>query len=220
LSRAHSSRSRDIFDALAEVPSRRDPIPRAKSSVVTVRSPFIEIEGPSGMRSWSDGTTIIYVRAGKLAGTVAVSGSLISPTMPPAGTPLYRANGTFAGWIGPDSARPPNTHSVLVSSGFSPVVGENFFRFGDTSDATGRPKTIYINGYTRRDGTYVQSHWRSLPNRPNESFFTSNYSGTGVAENGSYYGEISRYNGLPKTTYVRGYTRRDGTTVRSHYRSH
>jgi len=40
-----------------------------------------------------------------------------------------------------------------------------------------------------------------------------------VAENGSYYGEISTVNGLPRTHYVNGYYRADGTYVRSYYRS-
>jgi hypothetical protein len=40
-----------------------------------------------------------------------------------------------------------------------------------------------------------------------------------VAENGSYYGEISTVNGLPRTHYVNGYYRSDGTYVRSYYRS-
>ena len=40
-----------------------------------------------------------------------------------------------------------------------------------------------------------------------------------VAENGSRYGEISPATGKPKTTYVRGYTRKDGTQVRGYYRS-
>lgn len=33
------------------------------------------------------------------------------------------------------------------------------------------------------------------------------------------YGVISTTTGLPRTTYVRGYTRKDGTYVRPHYRS-
>ena len=33
------------------------------------------------------------------------------------------------------------------------------------------------------------------------------------------YGQISKVTGLPRTTYVRGYTRRDGTYVQPHYRS-
>jgi hypothetical protein len=40
-----------------------------------------------------------------------------------------------------------------------------------------------------------------------------------VAENGSYYGEISAVNGLPRTHLVSGYYRRDGTYVRGYYRS-
>ena len=39
------------------------------------------------------------------------------------------------------------------------------------------------------------------------------------AENGSCFGDISTYNGQPKTVRVRGYYRSDGTYVRGHYRS-
>jgi|GEM_PF-6393440 len=44
-------------------------------------------------------------------------------------------------------------------------------------------------------------------------------SASGVAENGSYYGQISTATGKPKTTHVNGYYRKDGTYVRGHYRS-
>ena len=43
--------------------------------------------------------------------------------------------------------------------------------------------------------------------------------GGACAENGSCYGDISALTGNPKTTHVNGYYRRDGTYVRSHYRS-
>ena len=39
-----------------------------------------------------------------------------------------------------------------------------------------------------------------------------------TAENGSYYGQPNT-NGVPKTVYVDGYYRSDGTYVRGHYRS-
>ena len=45
------------------------------------------------------------------------------------------------------------------------------------------------------------------------------YSAAGVAENGSYYGEISTVNGLPRTHLISGYYRSDGTYVRGYYRS-
>jgi hypothetical protein len=38
------------------------------------------------------------------------------------------------------------------------------------------------------------------------------------AENGSYYGQPN-VNGVPKTVALGGYTRKDGTYVRGHYRS-
>ena len=40
------------------------------------------------------------------------------------------------------------------------------------------------------------------------------------SESGSCYGDISSITGLPKTSYVGGYYRSDGTYVRSYYRSH
>ena len=40
------------------------------------------------------------------------------------------------------------------------------------------------------------------------------------SESGSCYGDISTITGLPKTNYVSGYTKRDGTVVRGYYRSH
>jgi len=43
--------------------------------------------------------------------------------------------------------------------------------------------------------------------------------GSGCAENGSCFGDVSNINGMPKTNHVSGYFRRDGTYVRGHYRS-
>ena len=43
--------------------------------------------------------------------------------------------------------------------------------------------------------------------------------GEACAENGSCYGDISNVTGIPKTTHVNGYYRKDGTYVRGHYRS-
>ena len=38
---------------------------------------------------------------------------------------------------------------------------ENGSCFGDTSVATGRPKTVEVHGYYRKNGTYVRGHYRS-----------------------------------------------------------
>lgn len=46
----------------------------------------------------------------------------------------------------------------------TPAVGpcaENGSCYGDISNLTGRPKTVAVRGYYRRDGTYVRGHYRS-----------------------------------------------------------
>jgi hypothetical protein len=45
------------------------------------------------------------------------------------------------------------------------------------------------------------------------------FAGPGCSETGSCYGDMSDISGLPKTTYVPGYFRSDGTHVGSYYRS-
>jgi hypothetical protein len=104
----------------------------------------------------------------------------------------------------------------------TPPVAENGSFYGQGSASNGRPKTVYVEGYYRSDGTYVRGYYRSAPepNPSNALPLLKPESKPLVAENGSYYGETSRITNLPKTTYVNGYTRKDGTYVRSHYRSH
>jgi len=46
------------------------------------------------------------------------------------------------------------------------ACAENGSCYGDISSETGRPKTVYVRGYTRRDGTYVRGQYRSPPRRP------------------------------------------------------
>jgi hypothetical protein len=44
-----------------------------------------------------------------------------------------------------------------------PSCAENSSCYGDISSYTGRPKTVHVRGYYRKDGTYVRSHFRSRP---------------------------------------------------------
>jgi hypothetical protein len=46
-----------------------------------------------------------------------------------------------------------------------PGCAENGSCFGDTSNINGMPKTNHINGYFRKDGTYVRGHYRSSGRR-------------------------------------------------------
>jgi hypothetical protein len=97
-------------------------------------------------------------------------------------------------------------------------AAEDGSSYGEISKDTGRPKTVFVRGYTRTDGTYVKSHFRSLPSSQVVSSEPALRYTPAVAENGSYYGEPNQY-GVPKTVHVGGYYRKDGTYVRGHYRS-
>lgn len=57
----------------------------------------------------------------------------------------------------PGQRAPPST----TTSTTQPSVAENGSHYGQISENTGKPKTTYVNGYYRKDGTYVRGHYRS-----------------------------------------------------------
>ena len=46
---------------------------------------------------------------------------------------------------------------------YLPACAENGSCYGDISSHTGRPKTVHVSGYYRKDGTYVRGYYRSRP---------------------------------------------------------
>lgn len=65
------------------------------------------------------------------------------------------------------SSQPTESPSYYIPprSSYKPAVAENGSYYGEISERTGRPKTVHVNGYYRRDGTYVRGHYRSSPRR-------------------------------------------------------
>ncbi|MFH1231011.1 MAG: hypothetical protein V1709_05885 [Planctomycetota bacterium] len=98
-----------------------------------------------------------------------------------------------------------------------PSIAENISYYGELNES-GIPKTVYVRGYYKKDGTYVGSYYRAPPTSNYSSKNTPTYTPS-VAENNSYYGEPSKTTGRPKTVHVDGYYRKDGTYVKGHYRS-
>jgi hypothetical protein len=60
-------------------------------------------------------------------------------------------------------ASPSTNQTQTPSSGPARTYGcaENGSCYGDTSLINGMPKTINVDGYYRKDGTYVRGHYRS-----------------------------------------------------------
>lgn len=53
------------------------------------------------------------------------------------------------------------TYTAPIYTAPNPACSESGSCYGDISPATGRPKTIYVPGYYRSDGTYVRGYYRS-----------------------------------------------------------
>jgi hypothetical protein len=63
---------------------------------------------------------------------------------------------------------PTSTSNSNVSTpAYTPPVAENGSYYGEVSPETGRPKTVHVEGYYRKDGTYVRGHYRSAPRKRN-----------------------------------------------------
>jgi len=63
----------------------------------------------------------------------------------------------------PPTVAPASVAPTTITARALPTVGcaENGSCYGDVSAATGRPKTVPVSGYYRKDGTYVRGHYRS-----------------------------------------------------------
>lgn len=77
-------------------------------------------------------------------------------------TPAQRARVTTPIVTG-ESSPPPSLDFPRPT--YTPPVAENGSYYGETSPRTGRPKTVHVEGYYRRDGTYVRGHYRSAPRK-------------------------------------------------------
>jgi len=107
-----------------------------------------------------------------------------------------------------------------------------FFGFIAVGDADA--KTVRVEGYYRKDGTYVKPHTRNyggssnsytttpsyyIPNNSNQSYPTPIYSTEGIVN--LYKGEkLAGQAYVDELVYVDGYYREDGTYVRPHFKTH
>ena len=91
-------------------------------------------------------------------------------------------------------------------------------------DASGK---VRVNGYYRKDGTYVRPHYRTKPdgNPYNNYSYPGNYNpNTRKITTGNSQTYLDRYYNRSKAhqttpVWVSGYFRKDGTYVRPHYRT-
>lgn len=79
------------------------------------------------------------------------------------GNVIYNVSGRAASVNTPTYRVPAYTTPSYSPPAYKPYIAENGSYFGEISRATDRPKTVHVDGYYRRDGTYVRGHYRSSP---------------------------------------------------------
>ena len=105
---------------------------------------------------------LLYLLALALVGWVQLPVQLLAQTYD---SNFYNCNHGLS--YGCDSSKLTSEQQAKISKGSSERVSapigcaENGSCYGDISSITGRPKTISVGGYYRRDGTYVRGHYRS-----------------------------------------------------------
>src|ERR1700730_353261 len=67
-----------------------------------------------------------------------------------------------SGFVRQASASPPTQRIPALSNSGTGLCAENGSCYGDPN-VNGVPKTVHVNGYYRRDGTYVRGYYRSAP---------------------------------------------------------
>ena len=97
--------------------------------------------------------------------------SSVSPvivTAPPMPLPTLAPSRTYTPSTNESYSSPRESYvptDVPPRPTYQPPVAENGSYYGEISERTGRPKTVLVSGYTRRDGTYVRGYYRSTPRR-------------------------------------------------------
>lgn len=88
--------------------------------------------------------------------------------------------------------------------------------------ATSAAAQVHVRGYTRSDGTYVAPHTRSSPDSSvynNRPYRPPSYTAPTYRAPTPLYVTPPPAAPAPRTQWVNGYTRRDGTYVQGYMRS-
>lgn len=96
-------------------------------------------------------------------GCYKIEDSSCSLPKPVASVQGENANNNQVNTNGAVVASPNGNQNPISNSNPFPSYNcaENGSCYGDTSRINGMPKTIHVDGYYRKDGTYVRGHYRS-----------------------------------------------------------
>lgn len=108
-----------------------------------------------------DATRLDFV-GGRLA---AVDGPAIPSPAVPSSSRVDSPLGSVSSASPPSAVGVPGTYVPPVSRTYRTPVAENGDVRGFDNDGDGRTEPVHVRGYFRKDGTYVQGHYRARPRR-------------------------------------------------------
>lgn len=141
----------------------------------TVEALYERIESDYSARMEALGKLLTASSAFPSASSCISSSDLASGSEPATTTPsTERTSGPLISGTGPISRPRSGTREIRTTESarlrqfqtsvgwsYTPRIAENGSHYGQISEVTRLPRTIYVGGYYRRDGTYVRSHFRS-----------------------------------------------------------
>jgi len=99
----------------------------------------------------------------------APTANVVVNAPPPAATnvdsPVSGSTFTNSAFVRPEQSSGNLAPAPAPVTPITPGCAENGSCYGDISNINGMPKTQSINGYYRKDGTYVRGHYRSSGRR-------------------------------------------------------
>ncbi|MSO20120.1 MAG: hypothetical protein EXQ56_06585 [Acidobacteria bacterium] len=152
---ANSQNSNDLANAirslqsmLKDLQAQISTLEKLTNNLVAANPPPNQVEDPGALQF------LQMLRSGVTSDTVATTPSPAVHLTPATIAPPATSQAS--------TAPKPSTTSTQASPAI-PATGcaENGSCYGDISPATGRPKTVFVDGYTRKDGTYFRGHVRS-----------------------------------------------------------
>ena len=142
------------------------PVPLAAASPPTVSAVQAPPIAASPSTASAAQAPTVVARPAVQASPRATIGRLTPIAAAPSPSPPPAAFGTLCndGWVSPSTGSGTCSSHGGIADG-TPPGGSGQSCYGCISPSTGRPQTVYVPGYTRKDGTNVSPHYRSAPRR-------------------------------------------------------
>lgn len=134
------------------------PPPQPTYQPVAAPDPILRMDLPPGQQGVASASDPSQILAPASGGPYSPSLAPPRPNYQAQPAPTYQAQTQPTYQPSPQASYQPIYKPTVPNTG---LCAENGSCYGDLSVLTGRPKTVAVGGYFRKNGTYVRGHYRS-----------------------------------------------------------